>query len=69
LQDYDGRTPLHIAGSNGYKKLFNILVAAGADTKIKDNFGNLPKLNDKDLSKEENNISITEITKTSVRIT
>jgi ankyrin repeat protein len=42
LQDYDGRTPLHIAGSFGYKKLFNILVKAGGDTSIKDNFANVP---------------------------
>jgi ankyrin repeat protein len=48
LRDYDGRTPLHIAGSNGYKDLYNTLVKAGADTQIKDNFGNLPFLSDKD---------------------
>jgi len=47
LQDYDGRTPLHIAGSNGHKTLYDLLVKAGADTQIKDNFGNLPLLSDK----------------------
>ncbi len=30
LQDYDGRTPLHIAASNGNKKIYQILIDAGA---------------------------------------
>ncbi len=47
LGDYDGRTPLHIAGCYGFQKLYNILKDSGADTQIKDNFGNLPVLNDK----------------------
>ena len=48
LQDYDGRTPLHIAASNGYKTLFNLLVKSGADAQIKDNFGNISILADKE---------------------
>jgi len=48
LQDYDGRTPLHIAGSFGYKTLFKTLVKAGADTSTKDNFSNVPKLSLRD---------------------
>lgn len=35
---------MHIAGSFGYKTLFNILVKEGAETSIKDNFSNVPTL-------------------------
>jgi ankyrin repeat protein len=42
--DYDGRTPLHIATSNKYTQIAQSLVDAGANTLVKDNFGNLPEL-------------------------
>ena len=53
VQDYNGRTPLHIAGSFGQKTLFNFLVNAGADTSIKDNFANVPKLSLRDENFDE----------------
>lgn len=42
--DYDGRTPLHIATSNGYAIIAKMLIDAGSNTLAKDNFGNLPEL-------------------------
>jgi len=40
--NYDGRTPLHIAASNGYLNLARFLLDNGADPSHKDRFGNTP---------------------------
>ena len=45
MRDAMGRTPLHIAGEQGNKAVFNALITIGADTNIKDYRGLLPKLN------------------------
>jgi glutaminase len=51
--DYDGRTALHIATNNGDSDIASMLIKAGADTQVEDNFGNLPVL-----SSEKVNLAI-----------
>ncbi len=44
MRDAMGRTPLHIAGEQGNKAVFDALITIGADTNLKDYRGNVPKL-------------------------
>ena len=50
--DYDERSPLHVAGDEGFTHIFDFLVARGADQGKKDCFGQLPRLR---ISKRPNN--------------
>ncbi len=43
--DYDERSPLHVAGDEGFMHIFDFLVARGADQGKKDCFGQLPRIN------------------------
>ncbi|XP_053365814.1 60 kDa lysophospholipase isoform X3 [Clarias gariepinus] len=45
MEDYDGRTPLHIAASEGHFKLVQYLLSQGATVYAKDRYGNTPLLN------------------------
>ena len=40
--DYDRRTALHLACANGHTETVRVLLAAGADTGVRDNFGAQP---------------------------
>ncbi|RZC89262.1 hypothetical protein C5167_030955 [Papaver somniferum] len=40
--DYDGRTPLHIAASEGFEHITSFLIQEGVSVNIADNFGNTP---------------------------
>ncbi|XAR55686.1 hypothetical protein NMG60_11035844 [Bertholletia excelsa] len=42
--DYDGRSPLHVAASKGYKDITEFLIRKGVQINMTDNFGNLPLL-------------------------
>lgn len=42
LGDYDNRTALHVAVSNGHLECAQFLVQMGADLNIKDRWGNSP---------------------------
>ncbi len=44
MRDAMGRTPLHIAGEQGNKAVFDTLIQIGADKTVKDYRGKLPKL-------------------------
>lgn len=44
-QDYDGRTPLHVACDKEDKKMTQLLLHHGADETITDRFGNKSKKN------------------------
>ena len=44
MRDAMGRTPLHIAGEQGNKAVFDHLISMGADKSIKDYRGKLPKI-------------------------
>ena len=50
--DFNGRTPLHIAASEGFKRICTLLVDFGGDFKVKDKFGNVPL---EDLKKKDAN--------------
>ena len=45
--DYDDRTPLHVAGDQGYQHIWMYLIEKGADQKKKDVWGNVPSLKSK----------------------
>ncbi|KAM6969254.1 60 kDa lysophospholipase [Tautogolabrus adspersus] len=45
LGDYDGRTPLHIAASEGHLKLVQYLLGHGASVYAKDRYGDTPLCN------------------------
>ncbi|XP_047013639.1 60 kDa lysophospholipase isoform X12 [Ictalurus punctatus] len=45
MEDYDGRTPLHIAACEGHFKLVQYLLSQGATVYAKDRYGNTPLLN------------------------
>ncbi|XP_034531677.1 60 kDa lysophospholipase isoform X2 [Notolabrus celidotus] len=45
LGDYDGRTPLHIAASEGHLKLVQYLLSHGATVYAKDRYGDTPLCN------------------------
>ncbi|KAI3911937.1 hypothetical protein MKW92_035687 [Papaver armeniacum] len=40
--DYDGRTPLHIAATQGFERITSFLIQEGVSVNIADNFGNTP---------------------------
>ncbi|KAI3879698.1 hypothetical protein MKW92_049098 [Papaver armeniacum] len=40
--DYDGRTPLHIAATEGFERITSFLIQEGVSVNIADNFGNTP---------------------------
>ena len=40
--DYNGRTPLHVAGDLGFEAIYDYLLLKGANPLKKDIFGNLP---------------------------
>ena len=42
VQDYDGRSPLHLAASTGHADVVKLLLELGADIGIKDRFGGRP---------------------------
>ncbi|XP_027178269.1 potassium channel SKOR isoform X1 [Coffea eugenioides] len=42
--DYDGRSPLHLAASRGYEDIAQFLIQEGVDINVTDNFGNTPLL-------------------------
>ncbi|KAL9233701.1 hypothetical protein vseg_008661 [Gypsophila vaccaria] len=42
--DYDGRSPLHLAASNGHEEIVQFLIHEGADVNALDNFGTTPLL-------------------------
>jgi ankyrin repeat protein len=42
LKDSNGRTPLHVAATKGYKDAAELLLANGADVNAKDQFGETP---------------------------
>jgi glutaminase len=44
VKDFDGRTPLHVAASEGYLDIVKYLVARDADISLKDTRGNDPRL-------------------------
>lgn len=57
MGDYDGRTPLHIAYGFSHNDIVELLINKGkADENCKDNFGNLPKTNDNQLSFKKENL-------------
>lgn len=41
-QDLDGRTPLHYAAAHGHLETVKLLLEAGADTKMQDQYGRIP---------------------------
>ncbi|KAF7704444.1 hypothetical protein HF521_021516 [Silurus meridionalis] len=45
MENYDGRTPLHIAACEGHLKVVQYLLSQGATVYAKDHFGNTPLLN------------------------
>lgn len=45
MEDYDGRTPLHIAACEGHLKVVQYLLSQGATVYAKDRYGNTPLLN------------------------
>ncbi|XP_072953068.1 potassium channel KOR1-like isoform X1 [Typha angustifolia] len=42
--DYDGRSPLHLAASEGYEDIVLFLIREGVDVNLTDKFGNTPLL-------------------------
>ena len=40
LGDYDGRTAIHLATSNGHKEVVEFLISQGINLKVKDRYGN-----------------------------
>lgn len=45
LDDYDGRTPLHIAACEGHLKVVQYLLSHGATVYAKDRYGDTPLCN------------------------
>lgn len=45
LEDYDGRTPLHVAASEGHLNAVNYLLSHGATVYAKDRYGDTPLCN------------------------
>ena len=45
VSDYDMRSPLHVAGDQDDKDIFEFLIKCGADKDSKDRNGNVPELN------------------------
>ncbi len=42
LSDYDGRTPLHLAASEGHLDVVQYLISKGAQVNIRDRWGGSP---------------------------
>jgi glutaminase len=42
IQDYDGRTPLHLAASEGHQEVCSFLIAHGHSTQVRDRWGSTP---------------------------
>lgn len=45
LEDYDGRTPLHVAACEGHLTAVNYLLSHGATIYAKDRYGDTPLCN------------------------
>lgn len=45
LEDYDGRTPLHVAACEGHLSTVNYLLSHGATVYAKDRYGDTPLYN------------------------
>lgn len=45
MEDYDGRTPLHIASCEGHLKVVQYLLGHGATVYAKDRYGDTPLRN------------------------
>ena len=44
VSDYDMRSPLHVAGDQDEKDIFEFLIKYGANKESRDRYGNIPEL-------------------------
>jgi glutaminase len=59
MADYDGRTALHLAASEGHEQIIAYLIDKGVDLNPRDRWGNTP-LNDAYKEKHEQTILLLE---------